>query len=97
MNKNSDLQILGWLGVLLVLVAYLLLNLGLISSRLIYYLIANFIGAVFIIYRSVLQKRLSTGCFEYYLGINYSNWIDCTNSLVKYTNHTTYILIKYGI
>ncbi len=49
-------EIIGWSGVLMILSAYILLSVGLLSSTNVYYQILNLLGAGGIVYHSLVKK-----------------------------------------
>lgn len=57
MKKNKIIEILSWIGILLVLGAFLLNNLGMVSSKDILYCILNIIGGTFIGYDAYKSRN----------------------------------------
>jgi hypothetical protein len=56
MNKKSEIQILGWIGVVLILLAYTLLNFDVVTNKSVVYLIANLLGSILIIIEAFSKK-----------------------------------------
>lgn len=56
MKTKTEIEIFGWLGAVLILLAYALSNFGILSPSNFSYQILNILGALAIVYHSLTKK-----------------------------------------